>query len=107
MGITCSPTSLGKVFWYIQFRFAAFKDIRLQKRFFVELGAHNGEFNPIQIFFEFFKNWKGSLIEPNPKCFEKLLKDRNALGYNFAVVGNDFRKDHVHLIDLGEIVSHT
>ena len=83
------------------------KILNYRDGFFVELGAHDGETQSNTKFFELFKNWKGILIEPNPMCFEKLLKNRNALGYNFAAVGDDFRKDHVHLIDLGAKVSHT
>ena len=77
------------------------KILNYRDGFFVELGAHDGETQSNTKFFELFKNWKGILIEPNPESFAKLLKNRNALCYNFAIVGNDFRKDQVHLIDLG------
>jgi hypothetical protein len=52
-------------------------DERLRGRrngFFVECGAHDGEFNSNSLFFEMERNWTGLLIEPDPTAYEKLLQ---------------------------------
>jgi hypothetical protein len=48
----------------------------VRKGFFVEIGARNGLVTSNTLFFERQLGWTGLLIEPNPKDFQQLAKNR-------------------------------
>jgi len=51
----------------------------LKNGFFLEAGAHDGEFNSDSLYFEANHNWTGLLVEPVPGAYEFLkLRNRNA-----------------------------
>ena len=54
--------------------------------FYIEAGAHDGEFVSNSLFFEFNRNWTGLLIEPLPELFKKLQNaDRTAYIINACI----------------------
>lgn len=46
--------------------------------FYVEIGANDGNTQSNTKYFELFRNWRGILIEPVPKTFKKLKKNRSS-----------------------------
>lgn len=64
--------------------------------FFIELGANNGLIQSNTAFFEFYKGWKGILVEPSKNAYEECVKHRpNSICYNFACVDNDYTSDEI------------
>ena len=60
---------------------------------FIELGAYNGLVYSNTKFFEDNLGFRGMLIEPIPKIYEDLQKNRpNCLTYNFAITSNQNKK---------------
>ena len=60
---------------------------------FVEIGASDGFFISNTYFFEKNLNWKGICIEPNPKLFSSLKKNRNCICYNCCILDCDDEKE--------------
>jgi len=57
--------------------------------FFVEVGAHDGIGDSNTYFFEKFFGWNGLCIEPLPKAFEHLDKNRNCTCINACIASFD------------------
>lgn len=49
---------------------------------FIDIGAHNGISLSNTYFFEKELNWSGICIEPNPKLYDTLCKNRNSININ-------------------------
>jgi hypothetical protein len=57
--------------------------------FFIEAGAHNGEYLSNSLYFERNLNWSGLLIEPITNSFQDLLsKNRKVFALNVCLTGN-------------------
>lgn len=64
--------------------------------FFIELGANNGLEQSNTAFFEFYKGWKGILIEPLPNKYVECINNRkNSTVLNYACVSNDYESDKI------------
>ena len=64
--------------------------------FFIELGANNGLEQSNTAFFEFYKGWKGILIEPSPNKYVECINNRkNSTVLNYACVSNDYESDKI------------
>lgn len=66
--------------------------------FFVDIGAHNGIKLSNTKFFEDELGWNGICIEPSPKIFQKLEKNRKCICIN-ACVSNETKKARFMFID--------
>jgi len=61
----------------------------MERGFYIECGAHDGEFISNSLFFEVRRNWTGLLIEPDIETFPKLIKkNRNAFHINTCISGS-------------------
>jgi FkbM family methyltransferase len=70
--------------------------IRKSGGFFIELGANDGITQSNTAYFEFFKGWKGLLIEPSQEKYEQCCKNRpNSIVKNYACVDNSYHLDHI------------
>jgi FkbM family methyltransferase len=70
--------------------------IRKPGGFFIELGANDGITQSNTAYFEFFKGWKGLLIEPSQEKYEQCCKNRpNSIVKNYACVDNSYHLDHI------------
>lgn len=70
--------------------------IRKNNGFFIELGANDGITQSNTAFFEFFRGWKGLLIEPSKEKCEQCLKNRqNSIVLNFACVSNEYTENTI------------
>lgn len=80
------------------------KIIRRENGFYCELGANNGIRQSNTAHFEFYKNWKGVLIEPYGENFKHCIRNRSKSNffYRAACVSSDFAGDEIelHYIDL-------
>jgi FkbM family methyltransferase len=69
-----------------------------QKRngFFIELGANDGIKQSNTAFLEFYRDWKGVLIEPSHNAFEQCKENRpNSSCYNVACVSSTFEGNFI------------
>lgn len=66
--------------------------------FFIDIGAHDGITINNSIFFERYLRWTGICIEPNPKVFKDLIKNRKSINLNVCV-GNENKKVHFTQIE--------
>jgi hypothetical protein len=57
--------------------------------FFIEIGAHNGEYLSNTLFYEESLNWQGICIEASPLLFAECEKRRKCLALNYAICNND------------------
>ncbi len=65
--------------------------------FFIELGANDGFNSSNTYFFEKYREWKGILIEPSIKGYEKCKINRpNSLCLNYACVSNDYTDEFIY-----------
>ena len=72
------------------------KIINKKRGFFIELGANDGLFQSNTAFFEKEMEWKGILIEPSIKGFEKCKINRpNSISLNFACVSDDYSEEYI------------
>jgi FkbM family methyltransferase len=70
--------------------------IRKSGGFFIELGANDGITQSNTAYFEFFRGWKGLLIEPSQEKYEQCCKNRpNSIVKNYACVDNSYHLDHI------------
>ncbi|MDD5013489.1 MAG: FkbM family methyltransferase [Atribacterota bacterium] len=67
--------------------------------FFIDAGANDGLTQSNTMFFEFYKNWTGILIEPIPELVDKCLENRSPRSHtaSCALVSPDY---HEGLIDM-------
>jgi FkbM family methyltransferase len=71
--------------------------IRKTNGFFIELGANDGITQSNTALFEFFRGWKGLLIEPSRDKYEECCKNRpNSIVKNFACVSNEYTEDTIN-----------
>jgi FkbM family methyltransferase len=76
----------------------------VQKGFFVDVGAYDGEFINNTKYFE-EKGWEGICIEPNPKVFEKLKINRKCEVSNAAIWKEDTEVDFLVVTGYAEMLS--
>lgn len=58
---------------------------KIKNGIFIDIGAYDGIRFSNSYFFEKYKNWKGVCVEPNPKVFQKLSKNRNCTLINACI----------------------
>jgi len=59
--------------------------------FYIELGGNDGLTQSNTAFFEFYRNWKGILIEPSLKGYNLCVKNRpKSICINKGCVSNDY-----------------
>ena len=64
--------------------------------FFIELGANDGLIQSNTAMLEFYRGWKGVLIEPSPNAYAKCCKNRPASTcFNLACVSNTFEENEI------------
>jgi FkbM family methyltransferase len=64
--------------------------------FFIELGANDGITQSNTAYFEFYRGWKGLLIEPSFDKYQQCCKNRpNSIVKNYACVSNEYDKDTI------------
>lgn len=66
--------------------------------FFIEIGAHNGEYLSNTLFYEESLNWNGICIEASPLLFAECKKRRKCLSLNYAICNNDGESNFLELI---------
>jgi len=68
--------------------------------FFIEAGANDGKRQSNTYFLEFYKNWKGLLIEPVYEKFAQCMENRSrqTLVVNAALVQNGYHDDYIDMI---------
>jgi FkbM family methyltransferase len=68
--------------------------------YFVELGANDGVRQSNTKYFEQFRKWTGTLIEPMPLNYEECKRNRSKKTkvYNFACVSFEYKKPFTHMI---------
>ena len=70
--------------------------IQKQKGFFIELGANDGLTQSNTAYFEFYRGWKGLLIEPSVEKYKQCIANRqNSIVQNYACVDNNYQLDHI------------
>ena len=72
----------------------------LNNGYFVELGANDGVNQSNTLYFEWFRGWRGLLIEPHPENFSELMRNRSCAHVfkNAACVGPEFSSKSVKLV---------
>lgn len=72
----------------------------LDDGYFVELGANDGVNQSNTLYFEWFRGWRGLLIEPHPKNFSELKKNRSDTNVfkRAACVGPEYSNRSVQLM---------
>jgi FkbM family methyltransferase len=64
--------------------------------FFIELGANDGITQSNTAFFEFYREWKGLLIEPSQEKYKQCCENRpKSIVQNYACVSNDYNKNTI------------
>ena len=68
--------------------------------YFIEIGANNGVNQSNTLYFEKFRGWRGLLIEPHPKLFSQLQKNRshNSTCINAACTSFSFKNDSIRMM---------
>jgi FkbM family methyltransferase len=59
---------------------------------YIEAGANDGVFQSRTLKYKGVEGWKGILIEPDPRCYEDLMRNRfdvNTCIFNVALVSNE------------------
>ena len=71
--------------------------INYEDGFYIDCGANDGVNQSTTWFYEKQLNWKGILIEPIPKVFDELKKNRNKNNYfkNCALVDENFKNGSI------------
>lgn len=74
--------------------------VNYKNGFFVELGANDGITQSNTKHFELYKGWRGILIEPNPKQYQRLtnFRSKKSRFFNCACVSFDFPKSSIQLM---------
>lgn len=68
-----------------------------KKRFFVDIGAHDGISYSNTYFFEKERGWKGICIEPHPERFKELVANRTAKCFNCCISDVDVKTEMAFL----------
>lgn len=72
------------------------KYLDFENGFFIEAGANDGISQSNTALYEFEYNWKGLLVEPNPKkFFECKKRRRNSIVENYALVSDNYTDDFI------------
>lgn len=72
------------------------KYLDFENGFFIEAGANDGISQSNTALYEFEYNWKGLLVEPNPKKFFECKKiRRNSIVENYALVSDNYTDDFI------------
>jgi FkbM family methyltransferase len=68
--------------------------------YFIEIGANNGVNQSNTLYFEKFRGWRGLLIEPHPKLFSQLKKNRShkSTCINAACTSFSFKNDSLKMM---------
>jgi FkbM family methyltransferase len=68
--------------------------------YYVELGANDGVNQSNTLYFEFFRNWSGILIEPYIPNYIELRRNRSSLNsfFNVACVGPTYQSEIIDLV---------
>lgn len=76
------------------------KFLNYENGYFVELGANDGIKQSNTLHLEIYHNWRGVLIEPEIKNYQKLIKNRSKENkfFNFGCVGFDYKESKLKLI---------
>jgi len=70
--------------------------IQKSSGFFIELGANDGITQSNTAFFEFYRGWKGLLIEPSREKYEQCIVNRpSSIVQNYACVDSSYQLDHI------------
>jgi FkbM family methyltransferase len=79
------------------------KFLQKEQGFFIELGANDGLTQSNTAFLEFYRNWKGILVEPSIDVCKQCINNRpNSKCFNFACVSNDYESEYI----LGDFNGH-
>ena len=72
--------------------------------FFIEAGANDGLTQSNTMYLEFYKNWKGILIEPIPDVYEKCGNNRSpeTIIVNAALVSNYYKQGTIKMLHTPE-----
>jgi FkbM family methyltransferase len=67
---------------------------------FFEAGANDGITQSNTMYFEFYKNWSGILVEPSLEPFQKLIENRSSRNqyFNCALVSPDYESETIEMI---------
>lgn len=74
----------------------------MNKKFYIEVGAHDGIFQSQTKSLEESGEWNGMLIEPNPYLFNQCVSNRNNdtnIFVNKCLVPRDYKKDTITFFD--------
>jgi FkbM family methyltransferase len=72
------------------------KLINKEHGFYIELGANDGLTQSNTVYFEFYKDWKGILVEPSKHVFEQCLTNRpKSTCFNCACVSSDYSQTEI------------
>lgn len=84
------------------------KILNKKNGFYCELGANNGIRQSNTAYFEFYRNWRGVLIEPDIRNFNMCVRNRskNNFFYWAACVSFDFTENEIELQYL-DLMSYT
>ena len=84
-------------------------DVLFQQKtdgFFVELGANDGIRQSNTAFFEFFRGWRGVLVEPSPSGYRSCQVQRpKSRSFHAACVGPDFQQSYIEGDFTGDLMS--
>lgn len=74
--------------------------LNYENGYFIEIGANNGINQSNTLYFEKFKGWHGVLIEPHPKLFYQLQKNRSreSTCINAACISFSFKNDSIKMM---------
>ena len=83
------------------------KILSYRNGFFVELGAYDGIRQSNTKHLELYKGWKGILIEPHRKTYQKLKKNRAKRNkfWNVACVNSEYTENSINLAFAGLMTS--
>lgn len=71
--------------------------IKKSSGFFIELGANDGITQSNTAFFEFYRGWKGLLIEPSVEKYEQCIINRpSSIVQNYACVDSIYQLAHIY-----------
>ncbi len=74
--------------------------LNYENGYFIEIGANNGINQSNTLYFEKFKGWHGLLIEPHPKLFYQLQKNRSreSTCINAACISFSFKNKSIKMM---------
>lgn len=72
---------------------------------FCEVGAYNGIKGSNTLFFEKYLKWEGVCIEPNPKFYKELCKNRKCITLQYCAYDEDTEKEFMAISGKGEMLS--